>query len=83
MRLHSAGLTLYSLCWDHVRDETKRHNLAMEKVAKEREKWSEERQQRLDYMNKQTAERKHAARTFANLEVGGEEYWSPTFSVER
>ena len=44
----------------------------MEKVAKEREKWSEEKQQRSNYMNKQIAERKHAARTFVNLEVAGE-----------
>ena len=78
MRLHSARLTLHSLCWDHGRAETKRHNLAMKKVAKEREKWSEERQQRLDYMNKQIAEQKHAARTFANLEVAGEEYYRVT-----
>ena len=50
----------------------------MEKVAKEREKWSEERQQRLDYLNKRIAERKHAARTFANLEVAEEEYYRVT-----
>ena len=68
------------------RAEAKLYNLAMEKVAKEREKWSEERQQRLDYLNKRIAERKHAARAFPNLEVAEEKYyrvWSPTFSVER
>ena len=60
------------------RAEAKLHNVAMEKVAKEREKWSEERQQRLDYLNKRIAERKHAARTFANLEVAEEEYYRVT-----
>ena len=48
----------------------------MEKVAKEREKWSEERQQRLDYLNKRIAE--HATHTFANLEVAEEEYYRVT-----
>ena len=48
----------------------------MEKVAKETEKWSEERQQRLDYLNKRIAERKHATHTFANLEVA--EYYRVT-----
>ena len=48
----------------------------MEKVAKETEKWSEERQQRLDYLNKRIAEQKHATHTFANLEVA--EYYRVT-----
>ena len=68
----------FSMLGDHGRAEAKRHNLAMEKVAKEREKWSEERQQRLDYLNKRIAEQKHAARTFANLEEAGEEYYRVT-----
>ena len=68
----------FSMLGDHGRAEAKRHNLAMEKVTKEREKWSEERQQRLDYLNKRIAERKHAARTFANLEAAGEEYYRVT-----
>ena len=50
----------------------------MEEVVKAREKWSEERQQRLDYLNRQVAQRKHAARTFANLEVAEEEYYRVT-----
>ena len=63
----------FSMLGDHGRAEAKRHNLAMEKVAKEREKWSEERQQRLDYLNKRITQRKHAARTYANLEAPRQE----------
>lgn len=68
----------FSMLGDHGRAEAKRHNLAMEKVARAREKWSEERQQRLDYLSKRIAERKHAARTFANLEAAEEEYYKVT-----
>ena len=68
----------FSTLEDHGRDKAKRHNLEIEKVAKAREKCSEERQQILDYLNKRIAERKHAARTFANLEVAEEEYYRVT-----
>ena len=84
--MFSGTSAAFSMLGDHGRDEAKQHNLAIKKVAKEREKWSEERQQRLDYLNKRIAERKHAARAFPNLEVAEEKYyrvWSPTFSVER
>ena len=84
--MFSGTSAAFSMLGDHGRGEAKRHNLAIEKVEKEREKWSEERQQRLDYLNKRIAERKHAARAFPNLEVAEEKYyraWSPTFSVER
>ena len=76
--MFSGTSAAFSMLRDHGRAEAKRHNLAIEKVAKEREKWSEERQQRLDYLNKRIAERKHAARTFANLEVAEEEYYRVT-----
>ena len=68
----------FSMLGDHGRAEAKRHNLAMEKVARAREKWCEERQQRLDYLSKRIAEQKHAARTFANLEAAEEEYYKVT-----
>ena len=76
--MFSRNSAAFSMLGDHGRDEAKQNNLAIKKVAKEREKWSEERQQRLDYLNKRIAERKHAARTFANLEVAEEEYYRVT-----
>ena len=68
----------FSMLGDHGRAEAKRHNMAMEKVVRAREKWSEERQQILDYLSKKIAEQKHAARTFANLEAAEEEYYKVT-----
>ena len=59
----------FSMLGDHGRAEAKRHNLAMEKVARAREKWFKEIQQRLDYLSKRIAEQKHGARTFANLKA--------------
>ena len=74
----SGANAVFSMLGDHGRAEAKRRNLDMEKVAKEREKWSEERQQILNYLNKKITERKHAALTFANLEVAEEEYYRVT-----
>ena len=74
----SGANAAFSMLGDHGRAEAKRRNLDMEKVAKEREKWSEERQQILNHLNKKITERKHAALTFANLEVAEEEYYRVT-----
>ena len=68
----------FSMLGDHGRAEAKRHNLAMEKVARAREKWFKEIQQRLDYLSKRIAEQKHGARTFANLKADEEEYYKVT-----
>ena len=68
----------FSMLGDHGRAEAKRHNLAMEKVARVREKWFKEIQQRLDYLSKRIAEQKHGARTFANLKADEEEYYKVT-----
>ena len=45
----------------------KRHNLAVERLSKAREEYSQERQQRLDYLNKTISQQKHAERTFGDL----------------
>ena len=37
---------------DHGKTEMKRHNLAVERLSKAREEYSQDRQQRLDYLNK-------------------------------
>ena len=54
--MYSGTSAAFSKLRDHGRAEAKRHNLAIEKVAKEREKWSKERKQRLDYLNKRIVE---------------------------
>ena len=59
---------------DHGKTEMKRHNLAVEKLNKAREEYSQERQQRLDYLNKTINQRKHAERTFEDLNAAMREY---------
>ena len=61
--MFSGTSAAFSMLGDHGRGEAKRHNLAIEKVVKGKEKWSEERQQRLGYLNERIAERKHVACT--------------------
>ena len=64
----------FSLLGDHGKTEMKRHNLAVERLSKAREEYSQERQQRLDYLNKTISQQKHAEQTFGDLNVAMQEY---------
>ena len=63
---------------DHGGTEMKRHNLAVEKLSKAREEYSQERQQRLDYLNKTISQQKHAEHTFGDLNAAMREYHEVT-----
>ena len=63
---------------DHGGTEMKRHNLAVERLSKAREEYSQERQQRLDFVNKTIRDQRHAEQTFGDLEVGMQEYQKVT-----
>ena len=63
---------------DHGGTEMKRHNLAVERLSKAREEYFQERQQRLDYLNKTISQQKHAEQTFGDLEVAMQEYHKVT-----
>ena len=63
---------------DHGGTEMKRHNLAVEKLSKAREEYSQERQQRLDYLNKTISQQKHAERTLGDLNAAMREYHEVT-----
>ena len=41
---------------DHGEEEQKRHNLALEKLQRARDKWNEDRMKRLDFINKRLRE---------------------------
>ena len=58
--------------------ERKRHNLAMEQFTRDREKWSRQRQERFDYINKTLRQQKHAEQTFSDLEKAGQLYYEVT-----
>ena len=68
----------FSLLGDHGGAERKRHDLAMEQLSKAREKYSEERQQRLDYLNKTISQRRHARQTFSDLGAAMQAYHEVT-----
>ena len=68
----------FSLLGDHGGTERKRHDLAMEQLSKAREKYSEERQQRLDYLNKTISQQRHARQTFSDLRIAMREYHEVT-----
>ena len=68
----------FSLLGDHGGAERKRHDLAMEQLSKAREKYSEERQQRLDYLNKTISQQRHARQTFSDLDAAMQAYHEVT-----
>ena len=60
------GATLvFSMLTDHVAKELKRHDLALEKLQRVRDKWNENQMKRLDFINKRLRE-KNEARTYIN-----------------
>ena len=68
----------FSLLGDHGGAERKRHDLAMEQLPKAREKYSEKRQQRLDYLNKTISQQRHARQTFSDLGAAMQAYHEVT-----
>ena len=43
---------IFSRLTDHGEEERKRHDLALEKLQRARDKWNEDRMKRLDFINK-------------------------------
>lgn len=58
--------------------ERKRHNLAIEKLQHDRDKWNESRLQRIDYINQKLADEGHARRTFQNVDQAMQQYYMLT-----
>ena len=56
---------IFSRLTYHGAEERKRHDLALEKLQKERDEWNEDRMKRLDFINKRLRE-KSEARTYIN-----------------
>ena len=50
---------------DHGEEERKRHDLALEKLQRARDKWNEDRMKRLDFINKRLRE-KNETRAYIN-----------------
>ena len=56
---------VFSRLTDHGTEERKRHDLALEKLQRARDKWNEDRMKRLDFINKRLRE-KNEARAYIN-----------------
>jgi hypothetical protein len=54
--------------------ERKRHDIAMEKLQKDRDSWSAARLQRLDYINEKLKKEGHAEKTFRDVDAAMRAY---------
>ena len=60
---------------DHGEEERKRHDLALEKLQRTRDKWNIHRMKRLDFMNKRLREKNEARRYINNVDKIVLEYY--------
>ena len=60
---------------DHGEEERKRHDLALEKPQRARDKWNKDRMKRLDFMNKRLREKNQAKVYIKNVDEAMVEYY--------
>ena len=58
--------------------ERKRHNLAMEKLQRERDVWNEQRLERIDFINQKLKKEGHAEKTFKSVDEAMQAYYALT-----
>ena len=54
--------------------EMKRHNMAMEKLQRDRDEYMKQRQRRIDFINNRLREEKHSMEDFKELNAAMQEY---------
>ena len=55
-------------------EERKRHDLAIEKLSRDKDRWNQQRLKRIDYINQKLKEQGHAERTFRDVDEAMREY---------
>ena len=65
----------FSMLADHGAKERKRHDFALEKLQRAREKWNEDRMKRLDFINKRLREKNEAKAYINNVDEEMLEYY--------
>ena len=83
-----AGAAVNALCFSgsnylfsHINDdEMKRHDTAMEELAKAREIYQEKKEERLNYINDKMRQMGHSVQTFTDVDQAMEEYYTLTGS---
>ena len=66
---------LFSKFSDHGEAERKRHDLALEELQRDRDKWNQDRMERLDFINKRLRYKKEARDYIGNLDSAMLEYY--------
>ena len=66
---------VFSQLADHGEEERKRHDLALEKLQRARDKWNEDRMKRLDFINKGLREQNKARVYINNVDEAMAEYY--------
>ena len=66
---------VFSRLTDHGAKEHKKHDLALEKLQRVRDKWNEDRMKRLDFINKRLREKNEARAYINNTDEGILEYY--------
>ena len=74
----SAGNYLFSQVSDHGAAERRRHNLEVEHLQKDRDKWEKDRQGRLDFIHERLQEQNEAAKYLSNMDEAMKEYYLVT-----
>ena len=59
---------VFSRPTDHDEEEQKRHDLALEKLQRARDKWNEDRMKRYDFINKRLCENNEARAYINNVD---------------
>ena len=58
--------------------ESKRHDLALERLQRDRDSWSQSRLQRIDFINQQLKRQGHAEKTFEDVDDAMRQYYNLT-----
>ena len=66
---------VFSRLTDNVEKELKRHDLALEKLQRARNKWNKDRMKRLDFINKRLREKNEAREYINNVDEAMLEYY--------
>ena len=66
---------VFSNFTDHGEEESKRHDLALEKLQRARDEWNKDRMKRLDFINKRLREKNEARAYINNVDEAMLEYY--------
>ena len=66
---------LFSKFSDHREADRKRHDIALEDLQRDRDKWNQERLKRLDFINKRLRDKKEARDYIGNFDSAILEYY--------